>query len=293
MDKSHSIRIKQELAKAGISGYALRKAEARYLPTLIKDDEHIMAAVYGRADTGGAMLVATDRRIIFLDKKPLIVTTDEISYEVVSGVGISRESGLFAALTIHTRMGDYTIRFVNPAAARRFDHYIGKVRLEGSPRPDTRRSRPVESVGPIQQATTQGPIDPRAVMFLQTHELAVLSTMSREGQIHCSTVYYTFDPDQYLAYVLTKAGTAKAHNILATHQVALTVYDEQNRQTVQANGYAEIEPDLAKKQKAFDQIGRKREYADGMHHPPVTKIHDGAFIVFRVSLHMMSYSEFK
>ena len=294
MKNAHTIRVKEELSKAGISAYGLLKAEARYLPKIIQEDEHIMAAAYGRAEAGGAILVATDRRIVFLDKKPLIVTSDEISYEVVSGVGVGRESGLFASLTLHTRMGDYTVRFVSPPAAKKFEQYLMKMRLEGAPRPDSRRTKPVNPTPDTAQlAPLPSVVDVKSAVFLENHDIGVLSTIGRTGQLHGSPVYYVYDRSLNLLYLLTKSDTTKAHNILATHNVAFTAYDEAARQMVQITGQAEIEADPAQRMTVFEQISAPKDYNGESHHPPVTKIQAGSFIVFKIIPTDMIFSEFK
>lgn len=295
MDKQHILRVKRELLEVGITGYALHRAEGRYLPQIIHENEHIKAAVYGRTDVGSAILVATDHRIIYLDKKPLMAICDEISYEVIAGVGIGRESGLFASVTLYTRMGNYSVRFVNPTAARRFDRFLGKVRLEGSPQPDSRRTKPIEKVkapGSV-LAPKRALMDAAVERFLDDHELAVLSTLNRTGQLHGSAVYYVRLPETANIYILTKSETSKAHNIMATHQIALTVYDEQNLQTVQLSGTAEIEADLTIKQKVFDRINVVRQYGDEQHHAPVTKLTNGSFMVFRIAPTSAVFSDFR
>lgn len=281
METMHAQRVKQELKAAGITGYALRKAEGRYLPELIRADEHIMAAVYGRTDMGSAMLVATDRRILYVDKKPLIAVSDEISYEVVGGVGVSKEAGLFVSVVLHTRMGDYSVRFVNPTSARKFSQYLGKVRLEGSPQPDNRRTKPVGQTKPSN--ANHIIVDDKTATFIYAHNIGVLSTLDRQNQLHGSVVYYVFDKSVPAFYILTKTETRKAHNILATHQVALTVYDEPNRQSLQVQGLAEIEADATTKQYVFDTISQPKQYSSGSAYPPVTHIKEGGYIIFRIN----------
>lgn len=225
------------------------------------------------------MLIATDRRVLYLDKKPLMAASDEISYEVVGGVGVSQEAGMFVALTLHTRMGDYVIRYVNPNSARKFQRYIGKVRLEGSPRPDARRTKPVEHKAQLSSTL----IEAQESAFLSSHNIGVLSTLGRNGLLRGSVVYYTYDPDAPAIHLLTKADTKKAHNILATHQAAFTIYDEAKRQTLQLQGIAEIEPDLSVKSRVFQEISSPKQYQDGVESPPVTGIDAGGYIVFRIT----------
>ncbi len=120
---SHEKRIKQELQALGVSRFGLWRLESRYLPHIIHSDERLEGVVYGRHEDGSVMLVATDRRVIFLDKKPLFIDKDEITYDVVSGVSYS-SVGFGATVTLHTRVKDYSIRTFNQKTAEQFVHYI-------------------------------------------------------------------------------------------------------------------------------------------------------------------------
>lgn len=129
---AHEERIKQELAAVGVTSYGQRKLAIRHLPTVIHKDEHIQAAVYGQTGNGTALLVVTEKRVIYIDKKPLFNTVDELSFDIVSGVKLTT-AGLFSALALHTRLGDYSLRFVNRQCARRFVSYIESRRIEQIP----------------------------------------------------------------------------------------------------------------------------------------------------------------
>lgn len=288
MKAEHQQRIADELKRAGITGYALHKAEGRYLPQLIENDESIMAAVYGRTDYGSAMLVATDRRVLFLDKKPLMTTSDEISYEMIGGVGVSKESGMFVAVTLRTRVGDYVIRYVNQVSATRFQDYLRKTRLEGAPQNSDEATAPTSRMSSASTAL----IDAPASSFLADHSVGVLSTVGRDGQLWGTVVYYTYDPDIPAIYMLTKSDTQKTHNILATHQVAFTVFDEPKRQTIQLQGFAEIESDSAVKTKVFREISQPKQYQDGVKDPPVTQLQAGGYIVFRITITSVQFSDY-
>jgi hypothetical protein len=102
---------------------AMMSTESRYLPSLIHTDEILGGVVFGKHADGYAMLVATDRRIIFLDKKPLFVNEDEMTYDVIGGISISR-AGIGTTVTLHTRLKDYTLRTFNQESAQKFVHYI-------------------------------------------------------------------------------------------------------------------------------------------------------------------------
>jgi hypothetical protein len=97
--------------------------ESEYLPAIIHPDEEIGGVVYGHHPEGFAMLVATDRRIIFLDKKPMFEVEDEVTYDVVSGVSIGH-AGFGSTVVLHTRIKDYPIRTYNLKCAYGFVEYI-------------------------------------------------------------------------------------------------------------------------------------------------------------------------
>lgn len=120
---SHEERIKKELLGSGISPWGLLYSESRYLPTIIHNNEHIEAIVYGRTKSGRSMLVATDKRVIFLDKKPMFIKTDEITYSLVGGVSYSQGT-MRSTLTLHTRMGDISMHSMNRTCMMRFKEYI-------------------------------------------------------------------------------------------------------------------------------------------------------------------------
>lgn len=125
-------RVWKELKNLGMSWAALRTMEGRYLPHIIHDGEHIGGVVYGWSNGSFAMLAATDRRVIFLDRKPLFTDEDEISYDIVSGVDYG-STGLDSTLTLHTRVKDYKIYTFNDKSARGFIDYIESRAIERPP----------------------------------------------------------------------------------------------------------------------------------------------------------------
>jgi general stress protein 26 len=126
--------------------------------------------------------------------------------------------------------------------------------------------------------------------FLRGHEVGVLSTLDRHNKPSGATVYYTLDDGH--VYILTKQSTTKAHNMMTNQDVALTVYDTDSLQTVQLQGVAEVETDREIKETVFRDIVRLRHSATGRHFPPVTTIHDGAYVVFKISPSNFSFSDF-
>lgn len=300
MNKAHISRVKKELLQAGVTRHGIMRAEGRYLPSVIHQNEHVMAAVYGRSNDGSAMLVATDRRVLYVDKKPMFTTCDEISYEVVAGVGQSQKNGLVAGITLFTRMGNYTINYATIKSAQIFKEYIESSRLESSPHHDEEADSNRPLYAPIgntkekdEKKIVKVEVDDAAKKFLRSHELGVLSTVDRDQKVSGSAIYYVIDAKTDLLYILTKSGTTKAHNITENHHIALTVYDEAKLETVQLQGTAEREPNQEVKDAVFSAINRMRQYADAKHHAPVSKLVEGSFVVYKITPTSVKFLNFK
>ena len=120
---NHPARIREELKDLGVSRFGLATMEAQYLPHLVDFDEHIGGVVYGFYPDGFAMLAATDKKIVFLDKKPLFINEEEVTYDVVSGINVEH-AGIGSTVTLHTRIKDYTIKSYNRKCINNFMRYV-------------------------------------------------------------------------------------------------------------------------------------------------------------------------
>ena len=69
------------------------------------------------------LLAATDRRIIYLNKKPLFIDQDDITYDVVFGMSFG-QAGLGSTFSLHTLIRVYKVRTFNRKAAQNFVQFI-------------------------------------------------------------------------------------------------------------------------------------------------------------------------
>lgn len=282
----HAARIAEELHQAGMTNYGSSKFASHYLPTVIHAGEHIEAAVYGRYKEDGGllgysagMLIATNRRVIFLDHKPGYTSMDEITYDVVSGVKHTT-TGLFSTLTLHTRVADYCIRFANAKGIKKFAEYI-----------ESRFESGVRSIH-VDKNLTEATIDADAIKFLKKNEIGVLSTVNRTGNVHGATIYYYVDADDRVCLV-TKAATQKARDSYGHSQVALTVFDAIKTQTAQLAGNIEVVSDPTEQMAIFKKLVRPREYDGEVRLPPVTTIHEEGFVALRITPTSVKYTDYK
>jgi general stress protein 26 len=277
---SHIVRIKAELKAAGVTRYGLAKLESKYLPSIIHENESIKAVVYGKMDYLSAMLVATNLRVIYINKQPFVTSMDEITYEVISGINFSK-AGLFASVTLHTRLGDFNLRNVNVKSAQIFVKYIESRRIESGG--FVGKEAPVSILQSDQELPRlQSAVDHDAMEYLRQNDLGVLSTVDRTGIVRGAVVNYRVSPDNCL-YMLTRSDTAKARGMFAHNQVALTVHESGSLKTLQLEGTIEVVQDPIIKREIFSQLVQPREYNEGTHLPPVTKLEIGSYVVIKIT----------
>lgn len=278
--------------------YGQFKMSSRHLPKIIEKDEHIEGVVYGWRGGGLAMLVATNERIIYIERRPFFTSVDDLSYDIVAGVRVM-DAGIFPSLDLHTRMGDYVLTYVNTRCAHRFAKYI-ESRIERLPGESRFGSLSIKKEAEQEKEEAEEEIPrvtdislrPEVRDFLKRYEVGVLSTTNRTGQAHGATMYYIVGEDD-LIYILTKSDTTKAHNMLANDHVAFTVFDPLEAKTAQIKGYAEIEADFDKKRQIFERLVSFRDYGGKKMMPPVAQLTDGGFIAFRITPFDINYTDYK
>jgi uncharacterized pyridoxamine 5'-phosphate oxidase family protein len=288
----HKSKVRQQLINNGVTRYGLMKMEARHLAEVIHPDENIEGIAYGLSDGDSAMLVATDRRVIYFDRKPFYTITDELTYEMVAGVALNI-AGKRAAVTLHTRLGDFIVKFVNTKAAEKFVHYIEIRRIEEIKELEKDRSLKIKtkSQTPINEEINPSIFSEESVKFLHSHQVAVLSTIARDSKPRGTVIYYFADANNNL-YMLTKSETDKVHNILANPLVALTIFDAKKAQTLQISAKSEIEANPGVHDFVFRQLSKPRKYATKVDLPPVDKLNKGGFIVFRFTPTSAVYNDY-
>ncbi len=286
-DKKHTSRIIEELKNVGMTSYGLLKMETAKLPHIMHEDEHIGGVVYGHTTgdkIGSAMLVATDKRVLFIDVKPFFTASDEVSYDVVSGIK-HNHVGPFAGVVLHTRVRDYGMRFVNNKCADTFVKFIEK-HIEHR----AKENRLAETQPMPNQKSIDGSTADEQLKYIQTHDTAVLSTIDREGNAHGAIIHYVFDNGIF--YFMTKTQTAKAQNIALHGQVALTINESGSLKLVQVSGVAQQELNKKIVSKIYAQIIKPRAYREGTHLPPVATIKKGEAVVIAITPFHLHYHDF-
>ncbi len=277
--------IKSALEAAGVQNASRHPFTTNYLPKVLHDDEQIMAAVFGRRKESEGffgfaegMLIATNKRVIFIDHRPGYTTMDEISFDKVSGVNIST-TVFYASIILFTKIANYKLSFTNQESAQRFADYIEQrvIRNEELPAP----SSPPQYEAILQED---------ALTFLKNHELAVLSSIARTGAVEGAVIYYTVIDNH--PYFVTKLSSHKAENILGNQHASLTVYDEGKLQSLQLQGIIEQVNDKNEKLFALTDVTHPRTYDDGSHAAPIMRMDGSDFVTFRLIPTRFSFTDF-
>jgi hypothetical protein len=77
------------MTQLGINISRWFNAELRELEHILMDDERIVALVPGRYFGGYALLIATDHRVLLIDKRSFFLTLEDIRYDMISEVDFS------------------------------------------------------------------------------------------------------------------------------------------------------------------------------------------------------------
>jgi hypothetical protein len=117
MQMVHLNLIETQLSQLGIRTSRWFKAEIRELQHILMEREKIIALVTGRYFGGFAIIVATDQRILIIDKKVLFLTVEDIRYDMI------------AEVDYNARLFDATVTMFTVNKQHHFTTYKNKTQL--------------------------------------------------------------------------------------------------------------------------------------------------------------------
>jgi hypothetical protein len=115
--------LQRQLKKLNLRFRMFGRAEIKELQRLLQDKEIIQHCVYGYYQGGSGLLVATDKRLLLIDKRPFFLNLEDIKFDSVRAAEFSR-SYLQAALHLHTGMKRLSFKSVSDARLRQLRDYI-------------------------------------------------------------------------------------------------------------------------------------------------------------------------
>jgi hypothetical protein len=101
--------IQEQLKRIGFKQHGWGKAEIRELPNILLPDEHIYECVNGIYEAGFALLVATEVRLLLIDKKMLnFLTIEDLRFDMINEIDYShRLTGAYISIST----GSKTLKF--------------------------------------------------------------------------------------------------------------------------------------------------------------------------------------
>ncbi len=82
----HLSVIEARISQLGVKLSRWFKAELHELQHILMEHEKIVSVVPGRYFAGYALLVATDQRLLLIDKRALFLTVEDIRYDMISQI---------------------------------------------------------------------------------------------------------------------------------------------------------------------------------------------------------------
>lgn len=101
--------VHEQLKQLKFGSSPFNQAEVRELPHILHEGEKILELVNGFYEGGVALLVATDMRVLLIDKKPLnYLTVEDLRFDMINEIDYSHRL-MGATITIST--GSKTLKF--------------------------------------------------------------------------------------------------------------------------------------------------------------------------------------
>lgn len=115
--------VEQQLTHVGCNFKIWGRAEIRELSNVLMPDEKIAQAANGSYEGGFAMLVVTSYRVLLVDRKPMLLTIEDIRYDMMSEVDFHNRL-LGATVRIFTPMRNMVFNSWSNTRLRKCVNYI-------------------------------------------------------------------------------------------------------------------------------------------------------------------------
>lgn len=115
--------VLHQLDQLGVRPGRIFSGEVRALSRILLEDEVIEQYMTGRYDAGPAIMVATNKRLLLVDKKPFNLTIEDIPYDMVSEVAYNVQA-FNAFITIHSISKTVHMMSFRQSMLRRFAGFV-------------------------------------------------------------------------------------------------------------------------------------------------------------------------
>jgi len=115
--------VEEQLQHVGCNYKMWGRAEIRELSNVLMPDEKIAQAVNGTYEGGFALLCVTAYRVLLIDRKPMLLTVEDIRYDMMSEVDFHNRL-LGASIRIFTPMRNLVFNSWSNVRLRKSVNYI-------------------------------------------------------------------------------------------------------------------------------------------------------------------------
>jgi len=116
--------VEEQLKRISFNVRAWGRTEANELPNILLPDEQIYEVVNGIYEGGFALLVATDIRVLLVDKKPLkFLTVEDLRFDMINEIDYSHRL-LGAQISISTGSKNLRFRSYNQPRLRKLINHV-------------------------------------------------------------------------------------------------------------------------------------------------------------------------
>ena len=141
--------VAAQLKRIGFNEHAWGRAEVRELPNIILPDEEIFECVNGIYEGGFALLVATDVRVLLIDKKPLnYLTVEDLRFDMINEIDYNhRAFGAYVDITTGNR--ELKFRSYNRQRLRKLINHVQHRMAEIKKKQDSHQEGQNQHLGQI------------------------------------------------------------------------------------------------------------------------------------------------
>ncbi len=116
--------VYDQLKRLHVNTQSWGRSEIRELPQILLPDEEIYECVNGIYDAGFALLVATDVRVLLIDKKPLnYLTVEDVRFDMITEIDYSHRM-VGAAISISAGSKNLVFRSYNKPRLRKLISHV-------------------------------------------------------------------------------------------------------------------------------------------------------------------------
>ncbi len=115
--------VVSQLNRLGLRFRFVGRAEVRELANIINPGEGIRHCAFGYYQGGSALLVATEHRLLLIDKRPFFLNLEDIRYEMINEVDFAARL-LDATVHLHTGNKKLTFRSFSDIKLRNLCEFV-------------------------------------------------------------------------------------------------------------------------------------------------------------------------